>query len=286
MNVTNKILFKEHLKLVEIEIFSYCNRVCWFCPNSFIDRRTTNVEMKDDYYEKILEDLAEISYTGEITYSRYNEPLSHRDIFIRRVKQARDILPDAILRTNTNGDYVTRDYIEELNDIGFNQLWIQQYLGNNEKYNHERVRKVMDMKVKKLKLPYQALTDIEDCRLEYDVSYGNMTIHIRARNFDLDGSSRGESVPLAQGYVRTQRCEQVHNNMYIDYNGTVMICCALRSDVPRHEDGIMSHVKDNHLWNIWRNEKYKPWRDHHRKNGPKKGVCRSCRDSVIPDYMI
>ena len=252
MNVTNKILFKEHLKLVEIEIFSYCNRVCWFCPNSFIDRRTTNVEMKDDYYEKILEDLAEISYTGEITYSRYNEPLSHRDIFIRRVKQARDILPDAILRTNTNGDYVTRDYIEELNDIGFNQLWIQQYLGNNEKYNHERVRKVMDMKVKKLKLPYKVLTDIEDCRLEYDVSYGNMTIHIRARNFDLDGSSRGESVPLAQGYVRTQRCEQVHNNMYIDYNGTVMICCALRSDVPRHEDGIMSHVKDNHLWNIWR----------------------------------
>tara|TARA_Y100001951_G_scaffold83919_1_gene73062 strand:- start:677 stop:1570 length:894 start_codon:yes stop_codon:yes gene_type:complete len=286
MGLTNKKLFKNNLKLIEIEIFSYCNRICWFCPNSFIDRRTTNIEMKDDHYEKILTDLAEIDYAGEITYSRYNEPLSHRDIFIRRIKRAREFLPNAILKTNTNGDYVTRDYIKELNDIGFNQLWIQQYLGKNEKYDHERMRKFMNNKVKKLDLDYTVLTDIENCRLEYDLLYGNMTIHLRARNFELDGSSRGEAVPLAQGYVRTQLCEQVHNNMYIDYNGTVMICCALRSDVPRHENGIMAHVDNDRLWDIWRNEKYEPWRKHHMKNGPKKGVCKSCRDSVIPDYMI
>ena len=24
----------EKVSLVEIEIFSYCNRQCWFCPNS------------------------------------------------------------------------------------------------------------------------------------------------------------------------------------------------------------------------------------------------------------
>ena len=79
---------------------------------------------------------------------------------------------------------------------------------------------------------------------------------------------------------------QVHNNMYIDYNGSVMICCALRSDVPRHEDGIMGHVDDGKLWDIWMNNNYKPWRDHHKRNGPKEGVCKSCRDSVTPDYMI
>ena len=169
MGLTNKKLFKNNLKLIEIEIFSYCNRICWFCPNSFIDRRTTNIEMKDDHYEKILTDLAEIDYAGEITYSRYNEPLSHRDIFIRRIKRAREVLPNAILKTNTNGDYVTRDYIEELDDIGFNQLWIQQYLGNNEKYDHERMRKVMNMKVKKLDLDHTVLTDIENCRLEYNL---------------------------------------------------------------------------------------------------------------------
>ena len=215
--ISSKSFFRKNLKLIEIEIFSYCNRVCWFCPNSFIDRRSSNTEMQDVHYEKIINDLADIEYDGELTYSRYNEPLSHRDIFIKRVKQARQALPNAILRTNSNGDYVTRDYIEELNDVGFNQLWIQQYLGNNEKYNHERVRKVMNMKVEKLGMLHTVITDIENCRLEYDLSYGNMTVHLRARNFELDGSSRGEAVPLAQGYVRTQKCMQVHNNMYIDY---------------------------------------------------------------------
>ena len=284
--ISSKSFFRKNLKLIEIEIFSYCNRVCWFCPNSFIDRRSSNTEMQDVHYEKIINDLADIEYDGELTYSRYNEPLSHRDIFIKRVKQARQALPNAILRTNSNGDYVTRDYIEELNDVGFNQLWIQQYLGNNEKYNHERVRKVMNMKVEKLGMLHTVITDIENCRLEYDLSYGNMTVHLRARNFELDGSSRGEAVPLAQGYVRTQKCMQVHNNMYIDYNGSVMICCALRSDVPRHEDGIMGHVDDGKLWDIWMNNNYKPWRDHHKRNGPKEGVCKSCRDSLTPDYMI
>ena len=42
--------------------------------------------MQDDHYEKILNDLREIRYDGEVTYSRYNEPLSHRDIIIRRIK--------------------------------------------------------------------------------------------------------------------------------------------------------------------------------------------------------
>ena len=178
--ISSKSFFRKNLKLIEIEIFSYCNRVCWFCPNSFIDRRSSNTEMQDVHYEKIINDLADIEYDGELTYSRYNEPLSHRDIFIKRVKQARQALPNAILRTNSNGDYVTRDYIEELNDVGFNQLWIQQYLGNNEKYNHERVRKVMNMKVEKLGMLHTVITDIENCRLEYDLSYGNMTVDLRA----------------------------------------------------------------------------------------------------------
>ena len=111
-----------------------------------------------------------------------------------------------------------------------------------------------------------------------------MTIHIRARNFELDGSSRGDTVPIADDYQRTQRCLQVSDNMYIDYNGSVMVCCALRSDVPGQESGIMGHISDGKLWDIHVNNNYSSWREHHKEDGPKEGFCKTCRDSVKPAY--
>lgn len=283
--MNNKDYFRENLKLIEIETFSYCNRKCWFCPNSVVDRLSENHIMPEEVYLDLIQQLQEIDFAGELTYSRYNEPLSQRELIVKRIKQARALLPNAILRTNTNGDYITRDYIEELCDAGLNQLWIQQYLGNNEQYDHEKMRERAERKIDKLGLPAKIITDITDCKLEYDLSWNNMTIHIRSRNFAKDGSSRGEVVEIASDYTRTQRCLQVSNNMYIDYNGSVMVCCALRSDVVGQEDGIMGHIKDGKLWDIWMNDKYKPWRDHHKTDGPKKGFCKSCRDSIEPEYM-
>jgi radical SAM protein with 4Fe4S-binding SPASM domain len=283
--MTNKEIFKKSLKLIEIETFSYCNRRCWFCPNSTVDRMSENNIMPEDVYLDLIHQLKEIHYCGELTYSRYNEPLSQRELIIKRIKQAREALSNAILRTNTNGDYITRDYIEELCDAGLNQLWIQQYLSNKEKYNHKKMRNRIEKKIEKLGLPAKIITDIDGYKLEYDLSYCDMTIHIRSRNFDIDGSSRGETVPIASEYTRTQKCLQVHNNMYIDYNGSVMVCCALRSDVPGQESGIMGHISEGKLWDIFMNEKYRPWREHHKTDGEKAGFCKTCRDSVEPDLV-
>ena len=69
---TNKTIFKKNLKMIEIETFSYCNRKCWFCPNSFIDRISDNKIMPEDVYLDLIDQLAEVDYSGEITYSRYN----------------------------------------------------------------------------------------------------------------------------------------------------------------------------------------------------------------------
>ena len=280
--MNNKQFFKKNLKLIEIETFSYCNRKCWFCPNAVIDRMSTNHIMSEEVYLDLISQLQEIDYGGELTYSRYNEPLSQRELIIKRIKQARELLPSTVLRANTNGDYVTRDYVEDLYGAGLNQLWIQQYLSNNERYNHEKMRVRAESKIKKLDLPAKILIDIEGRKLEYDLSYRGMTIHIRSRNFELDGSSRGDSVQIALDYVRTQKCTQVVNNMYIDYNGSVMVCCALRSDVPGQESGIMGHISEGKLWDIHAGEKYKKWRDHHKEDGSKEGFCKTCRDSVKP----
>ena len=58
--------FKESLKFIEIEIFSYCNRKCWFCPNSFVDRISHNHLMPEEKYLEILQQLKDINYSGEV----------------------------------------------------------------------------------------------------------------------------------------------------------------------------------------------------------------------------
>jgi biotin synthase-like enzyme len=161
--------FKKQLNLIEIETFSYCNRKCWFCANSIIDRHSSNNTMPEDMYLSILNQLSEIDYDKEITYSRYNEPLAYKEIILKRISQARKILPKAKLRTNTNGDYVTFEYINELRDAGLNELFIQQYLANNEQYDHVKMKKRMIEKIKKLGVEYVIISDVDNHRIEYDL---------------------------------------------------------------------------------------------------------------------
>lgn len=280
--MNNKEKFKKDLNIIEIETFSYCNRVCWFCPNSVIDRRTVNYLMPIETYENILYQLQEINYNKEITYSRYNEPLAQKSIILERLKKAREILPNSILRINTNGDYLTTQYIQELKSAGLNQLWIQQYLKNNEQYNHEKSFNEIQEKIKKLGFNAELITNIENEKIEYNILVDEMTVHIRARNYAVNGSSRGNTVPISQNYERTKACDQPFNNMYIDYNGSVMVCCALRSDVPEHENGIMNkNVNSQKIWDIFYSGKYEPWRNAHKDNLTiKEGVCKTCKIGI------
>ncbi len=274
----------EKLKFIEIEIFSYCNRKCWFCPNSKIDRMLENHLMPEEKYLNILQQLKDIGFDGEVAYSRYNEPTAYRDIFIKRLKQAREYLPKAKLRTNTNGDYITRDYIEELYDVGLNELFIQQYLGNNEIYDHQRVKERIQKKLSKIGLETNLLIDIEDYKIEYELLYKDMVVHIRGRNFTYDGSSRGGVVPLAVDYTRTERCLKPFDSMYVDYNGSVMICCNLRSDVKGHESGVMGDSFTEKLSNIFKSKNYNSWREHHMIDSPKSGHCKTCKIGLSYEY--
>lgn len=278
----NEQWFKKQLKMIEIEVFSYCDRKCWFCPNSFIDRKSTNILLDENQYLNILEQLKEIDYDQEITYSRYNEPLSHKDIILKRISQARQYLPNAKLRTNTNGNFLTKDYVYELKNAGLNELFIQQYLANNELYDHEKVKSRMLKKINKLGLESSLITDVDNQRIEYDLSIPGMTIHIRARNFAIEGTSRTEEVAgYNKEYVRTAPCVQPFNNMYIDYNGYVMVCCNTRSDIEEHANGIMAHVSEDKLWNIYLKEKYNVWREHLKDTSPKSGICSGCKNDII-----
>jgi MoaA/NifB/PqqE/SkfB family radical SAM enzyme len=269
-------LFQRSVSMVEIEVFSYCNRRCWFCPNSVVDRQSKTEYMADDLYLRILEQLADADYRQMVSYSRYNEPLADR-IILKRIAQAKARLPEAVLHTNTNGDFLTPDYLAELADAGLRSLNIQVYLGNDDRYDHERMRTKMERTIEQLQLDAVMVRDDPGVWLEAAAESFGIRMRIYARNFELNGCSRGDSVPIQLTYHRTSPCLSPFHHVYIDFNGKVMPCCNLRSDVPGHVGAIVDdlHTADD-LILVYAGEALAEWRRSLIGFGRKSGHCSTC----------
>jgi MoaA/NifB/PqqE/SkfB family radical SAM enzyme len=227
------------IRLVEVEIHSYCNRKCAWCPNQFIDRTEMKI-MPEDMYFKILLDLKRAGYRGVISYSRYNEPMADIDLLKRRTETAKLLLPEVKLVTNTNGDYLS---YEALNGLKIDELTIMDYDCAG-----------MDICIERLKECHVKIT-----KAEYPFIYGtfgNMKIlyyvdwPMHARFED-----RGGSLIEYSDERRKIPCYEPKHFIGIDYNGNVMPCCHMRSDNPKHKNYIQGSVLTSSLENIYNSPK-------------------------------
>jgi radical SAM protein with 4Fe4S-binding SPASM domain len=276
-------LFKSSVSQVEIEVFTYCNRKCYFCPNSYIDRRSTNTYMQEDLYLKILGELRTIEYGGVITYSRYNEPLADR-IILSRLRQAKELVPNAALSTHSNGDYLDRPYLEELRAAGLNILRIQSYLGNRKKFSDAAILTRMSRQLNKLGYPYKFTMVAPGVRYIATVRVPGMEVTVDARNFDVIGVDRGQTITLPQKYKRISPCLIVFQHLYIDHDGSVVPCCNIRSDEPRHKLYVIDKLTDKKtIFEAYANSVLADWRRSLLRYGEKNPPCNTCSYEVLPD---
>ena len=117
-------IFKKNINSVEIGTHNYCNRTCTFCPLSLdsVNRRNfkNTIFMKDEMYESIMKQkrLQLILMQKRLDFSRYHEPTSHKKYIIEKIKIARSYLPNANISLNTNSDYMTKEYHQQLLEAG------------------------------------------------------------------------------------------------------------------------------------------------------------------------
>jgi len=279
INFASQHIEVSDIQTAEIEIFSYCNRQCWFCPNSIIDRHSENIYMLEDIYLSILNQLASINKKIKISYSRYNEPLSNKIIFLKRLTQAKEILPEARLHTNTNGDYLNREYLDELCSAGLNSLNIQSYLTIDECFDIEKIKNKISQISNNLGFNYIEEINQPDY---YSVvlPHKSMNIRLYARDFRINGCTRGNSINTIERHNRNKPCLVPLKDIYIDYNGSVMPCCNFRSDVKEHKKFIMGNVNENTIAEIFCNDKYIWLRKHLCKNNIDIVPCNECKFGV------
>lgn len=222
-------IFKKNISSVEIGTHNYCNRTCTFCPLSLesVNRRNfkNTIFMSDEMYENIMKQLATIDFSGRLDFSRYHEPTSHKKFILEKIKIARSYLPKASISLNTNSDYMTKEYHQQLLEAGVTNFAFQAYMRNgatafDENEVFERINKISD------KLGAPRIKKEEHQNREWIIYRlpDRFKGKIHARNYWNNGVNRAGTV-LDKDYVRTKPCFSMNKGVFIDYNGSMTACC-------------------------------------------------------------
>ena len=284
-----KGLFKKHIRIVEIEPHSFCNRTCSFCPNSKINRRAEKFPFPSSLYDRILNDLSCIGYDRQLRFSRYCEPLAYRGIF-NMIKQANEKCPGIQVMIISNGDYLSESMLKDLREVGLSRLHISIYLSDEEKWTVEAALNAMEAMKKKIRVSLEkrfiggSIFESYKSPVAKGLSITCNCVNYKEVGFDRGGSMEALSNP---NYIRSSPCIQVFQNMTVDYDGTVMPCCNLRSDDPNQERFKLGKIEDRKdtVFSVYvRNAA--EWRSSLAGFGPKNLPCRSCKQLVPSEKLI
>jgi len=281
-----RALFKNNVNYVEFEPHAYCNRTCRFCPNSSGERRINKQMLRRDIHSKVLSELREIGYAGTVAYARYCEPMAHEETF-DLIGEARRSLPAAYLKIISNGDYLTQEKIVRLQKTGLDFLAVSLYLPDSVPWSAAAALKEIQAFSNRVGVA---------CRIRHSPATGvfadfeveGMTMDARCLDFGLGrhGFDRGQSVEWLTDarFVRTDPCPFVFRNFTMDYDGNVMPCCNLRSDIPQHAPFVLGNVGTSSIFDIYAGRKSIQWRRGLADFSAKSGPCRTCKDASLHSW--
>ena len=273
-------LFQKHVELIEVETTSYCNRTCSFCPNSFIDRLSEKFIMPEETWRAILEGLREVKYNGTLVWSRYAEALSERHV-VERIRQVREAAPDCRIGMNSNGDFLDAAYLHDLEDAGLDRLWVDIYIPDEETYELDVAEKYHDKFIRRIERPYTVTATSPE--LSTTIESKKMKITAHARNVAvmkvMDLSDRGGLIQIARETVRDAPCYAPYKHLVIDWDGSVVICCQLRSDSPSHQKAVVGRIGFEGVGLVDAYVRLAGWRASLRTYGRKRGPCATCNVS-------
>jgi len=241
------------IKLIEVEVYNFCNRRCSFCPNSLVPSRQDQKNLKILDYNKfcrLVDQLKEINYRNTISFSRYNEPLAFYNITKKYVEYIRNNL-NCLIVSNTNGDYLNNDVIEL-----FDELTIMDYAGKGEDW--------WKKKLSNLNL-YFIDNKSNDEFLYFETT--NKKSVLIFLNFKKNATieDRGGVIKLSrlkyknQSELRTRPCLEPEKFLGIDYTGDVMVCCNMNSEF--HNNYSIGNIYNHNLSEILNSEKRKHFID-------------------------
>lgn len=238
-------------KMVEIETVNRCNGTCSFCPANIHDESRPFQKMKAEVFYKIIDELKEIDYEGDVLLEVNNEPLIDSRLveFANYIKENVTRCTVAII---TNGTLLTVEKIIQLSKC-MDRITINNY---SEKY---------------------ALND--NLRIVYDYikknpkEFENIEIEIRRRYVKEVLTNRAGAAPnkRGEGHAVTIPCLYPFVGITIFPNGNVGLCS---NDC--FEKTNYGNVRDESLMSIWNGDKIRAARTAIASGRKNYEICRKC----------
>lgn len=242
--------------------------------------------MPEEVFRKIVNELSIFGYKNTVKLHRYNEPLALGLIF-DRIRYLRKRLPQANIGFHSNGDYVTKENLRQLEETGLTFMKISLYIdfkGNRE----EQV-----MRARKHCEDYLAKRELEGHRIEdkgylinYIVPMDKMHVSLYIADIALQWVDRGGTIGGYSNRTRVSPCEGPFNGMFIDWTGDVLPCCNLRGDIESHKPYILGNVKDLSLQKIFYSEVANKLRAKLIGFNKKDGVCSACQYGIFYNTLL
>ena len=213
---------------ISVEISTYCNRKCSYCPN--YNYETPKLYADENIVYKTIDYLAELNYSGWISFSFYNEPTLDERL-ITFIKYANNKIPKATIMTFSNGDFLNIEKTKEYKDAGVDQFIITIHDKNPDKL-------------------FAKLSEIQK---EIGASFYIQIL-------------KPENLQTRAGEIKIKTsktfkyCDFIRNPV-IDKDGNMLICC---NDYFRKNK--MGNIMEKPLLEIWNKSEYKSLRKELRSN--------------------
>ena len=233
---------------IEFNLVGLCNRRCNFCPWSNPEWRSThvpNTSTGDDIlhfpveiYEKIMDDLNKIGFDGGIIYSAFSEPLlyKHLDEVIKITKKK---CPKVRIEMVTNGDFLNKEKLTQLFDVGLTRLDVSIYDGPDKVEHFQNMRDEVGLNKEQFHIRERWYAPEEH--------YGIGAISNRA------GANIMPEINVNKITTALKRkCFYPFYQLIVDYDGGVLLC---NHDWDKRL--IMGNVKETSILDIWNSQKYK-----------------------------
>ena len=251
--------------IVEISVVAACNRRCSFCPVSddYYKKVGLSGVMKQSLYEKLLQDLESIDYSGMILFSGESEPLLHKrlDRLISRTKQ---ILPNTQIEVNSNGDLLTAPKLKSLFSAGLDTLSISMYDGPQQIMEFSRLREEAGLKTSQVLLRRRYFED------------GNYGINMTNRGGLVDSDAfrvipDSESTEVKLTFPISQECYYPFYMLTVDVGANVTICS--HDWAKRY---VVGNFAKDHIFKIWTDTRFDTARRNLAKCDRSLPSCREC----------